>query len=346
MLGRTASDLFWLSRYIERAENTARLVDVAARIGLIPNEGGGQFDEWGSALASSSSHSGYTGKYDRVDGAQVVDYLLLDPDNPSSVYCCLAAARQNGRAQRTALTQDMWEALNTMWLEYSSIQRGDIPARALTELLAWIKQQSALFRGALEGTILRNDTYAFLQLGAFVERADNTARILDVKYYVLLPENDMIGGTVDSHQWAAILRSVSAHRSYRWVYREGYRAWRVAEYLILNRQMPRSLAYSYQQIMEGMSGLRDLYGTAGPALELARETDRQLASADMTSIFQSGLHEFLLDFLGWNNRLSGQIARDYHFDDWNGGAACVSQSATTHATPTKNPPPTRFNACA
>lgn len=315
MLGRTANDLFWLSRYVERAENMARLVEVGYRIGLMPKEGGGPFEEWRSALASSATAQGYFAKYETLDAARVVDYLLFDPDNPSSVYACLATARQNGRAQRTALTQEMWESLNSTWLEYAAIKRNGMTTTSLTELLVWIKQRSALFRGALLGTILRNDTYFFSQLGAFIERADNTARILDVKYYVLLPENDLIGGGVDTHQWGAILRSVSARRSYRWVYRESYRPWRIAEYLILNTQMPRSLAFAYTQIRSALAGMAEHYGTRPPSHAVAEDTAHRLVTADITSIFQAGMHEFLVDFLGSNNRLSAQIARDYCFVD-------------------------------
>lgn len=315
MLGRTANDLFWLSRYVERAENIARLVEVNYRIGLMPHDGAGKYDEWRSALVSSGNEEGYRAKYPELDAATVIDYLLLDPDNPSSVYSCLAQARENGRSQRTALTQEMWESLNTTWLEIARMRRTALAVGDLMDLLKWIKDRSALFRGALTGTHLRNDTYLFSQLGAFVERADNTARILDVKYYVLLPELDMIGGSVDTRQWNVILRSVSAHRSYRWEYREAYRPRRVAEFLILNAHMPRSLAFSYDEIGAALADLARLYGARSPAHEIAAATAALLNKRDIDAIMRTGLHEFLIDFRARNGQLAIQIARDYHFDD-------------------------------
>lgn len=315
MLGRTAEDLFWLSRYVERAENTARLVEVAYRIGLMPSEGGGPFEEWRSALTSSGSEQGYLARHGELDADKVIDWMIFDTENPSSISSCLEIARQNGRAQRTALTQDMWESLNTTWIELGGLgrNRGRMEIGDLVALLEWVKQRSALFRGALTGTILRNDTWAFSQLGAFLERADNTARILDVKYYVLLPEAGMVGGGVDERQWGAILRSVSAHRSYQWVYRDAYKPWNVAELLILNRQMPRSLAFAYDRVAGALDLVAEQYGTRQPSCDAARATVEILRNRDVGEIFQSGLHEFLLDLRARNVALSNQVASDYHF---------------------------------
>lgn len=315
MLGHTANDLFWLSRYMERAENMARLIEVSYRIGLIPRQGAGQFEEWRSALASSGNEQRYFEKHGELSARGVIDFLLFDPANPSSIHSCLAAARQNGRAQRTSLTHDMWESLNSTWLEFSAIRPDSMSVSGLAGFLSWVKQRSALFRGALEGTILRNDTWFFSRLGAFIERADNTARILDVKYYVLLPEYDMIGSGVDTQQWSAILRSVSAHRSYRWVYHETYKPWLVAEYLILNRLMPRSLAFAYEEIAQTMRELSAFYGHELASAAMAEETLDLFRQGDMGRIFQAGLHEFLTDFTRRNSALSDQIAADYHFVD-------------------------------
>jgi uncharacterized alpha-E superfamily protein len=315
MLGRTANDLFWMSRYIERAENIARLLEVGYRIALLPREGHGQNEEWRSTLRSAGCDKGYLSKYGTYDTLNVVNFMLFDGDNPSSVYSCLATARRNARAQRTAMTREMWESLNSAWLTFSAKDATALAPNALPPLLDWIKERSALFRGALLNTILRNDTFCFSQLGTFLERADNTARILDVKYYVLLPHNEIVGGEIDSVQWAAILRSVSAHRSYRWVYKDSYKPWRIADYLILNRQMPRSLRSCYEEILLALVELGHFYGAVNGPQSLADETLRQLADGDMNMIFQSGLHEFLADFIARNNRLGTQISTTYHFTD-------------------------------
>jgi len=314
MLGRTANDLFWLARYVERAENMARLIEVGYRIALLPRDGDGFHEEWRSTLASAGCAQGYRAKYESLNTSEVINYLLFDCSNSSSVKSCLSAARRNGRAQRTALTRDMWESLNGAWLEFSNIKPVDITADALPRLLDWIRSRSALYRGAMLNTILRNDTYYFSQLGTFLERADNTARILDVKYYVLLPEIDMVGGGIDNVQWGAILRSVSAHRSYRWVYKEHYRPWRIAEYLILNNAMPRSLRACYDEIKAALDDLGELYGSRFDCHGTACQTMGLLEQGDIGRIFQSGLHEFLEDFIARNNRLGSEIAEAYHFN--------------------------------
>jgi uncharacterized alpha-E superfamily protein len=315
MLGRTANDLFWMSRYIERAENMARLLEVGYRIALLPREGAGRDDEWRSTLRSAGCEQGYLDKHGTYGTRAVVSYMLFDADNPSSVYSCLSTARRNARAQRTALTREMWESLNGAWIEFSAIDPATLNSNELPPLFDWVKEQSALFRGALLNTILRNDTFYFNQLGTFLERADNTARILDVKYYVLLPHNEIVGGEIDSAQWAAILRSVSAHRSYRWVYHESYKPWRVADYLILNTQMPRSLRSCYEEIVSALVQLGRFYRTSNGCQSLACETLRQLEQGDMDTIFQSGLHEFLAEFIARNNRLGSEISTTYHFTD-------------------------------
>jgi uncharacterized alpha-E superfamily protein len=315
MLGRSANDLFWMSRYMERAENIARLLEVGYRIALLPRDGDGQDNEWYSTLRSAGSEKGYLSKYGAYDTRDVVNYMLFDPDNPSSVYSSLATARRNARAQRTALTREMWESLNSAWLEFSALDRKKMGSNELPRLFDWIKERSALFRGTLLNTILRNDTFYFNQLGTFLERADNTARILDVKYYVLLPHNEIVGGEIDSVQWAAILRSVSAHRSYRWVYKDSYKPWQIADYLILNRQMPRSLHSCYEEIESALDQLGGFYGNSNGCQALARETRRLLIDGDMSAIFQSGLHEFLAEFIARNNRLGNQISTTYHFAD-------------------------------
>lgn len=314
MLGRTANDLFWLSRYLERAENMARLIEVGYRIALLPREGEGYNEEWRSTLQSAGCETGFLAKYEALTTSNVINFLLFDAENSSSVRSCISVARRNARAQRTALTREMWESLNSAWIDFEAINPRDVTSDRLPDLLDWVKERSATYRGALLNTILRNDTFYFSQLGTFIERADNTARILDVKYFVLLPSYEMIGSSVDNLQWASILRSVSAHRSYRWVYKQHYKPWNIADYLILNAEMPRSLKASYLEIDQAVVGLKLFYEQEEYCVPTARETLDLLQTSDIDTIFQSGLHEFLTDFLKRNNRLSREISESYHFN--------------------------------
>ena len=314
MLGRTASSLYWMSRYVERAENMARLLEVGYRISLMPGTVEGHRDEWQSTLTSAACDWAYGQKHRDITSAKVVDFLLFDESNPSSVKSCLRVARNNGRAVRTALTRDVWESINSTWNELAQVKPQSITSDRLPVFLDWIRQRSMAFRGALLGTMLRKDTYFFSQIGNFVERADNTARILDVKYFILLPRASDVGSDVDMQQWAQILRSVSAHRAYRWFYRDSrYKPWLVSEFLILKEEMPRSLVFSYYWINMALDGLGALYGQRYDCHGQAAETYKTLKTGSMEQIFQGGLHEFLQDFMAANVRLSSAIATAYNF---------------------------------
>jgi uncharacterized alpha-E superfamily protein len=313
MLGRTAASLFWMSRYIERAENIARLTEVGYRISLTPDVGFGHREDWRSTLIAAGCLDGFLDKYAAISGEKVQYWLLFDRDNPSSVRNCLETARNNGRAVRTALTREMWEALNSTWIEFGSIRPADLASGRLPEFLDWVRMRSNLFRGSLLGTLLRDEGYHFSQAGAFIERADNTARILDVKYYVLLPSNEAVGGDLDALQWETILRSVSAHRSYRHVYKDRYRPWNVAEFLILSPEMPRSLRFSCEWVNRATKGLTGATAAGHASDALAGGVLDTLKSSDMDTIFRDGLHEFLSEFLIRNNTVSSSIASDFNF---------------------------------
>lgn len=314
MLGRTASSLFWMSRYMERAENMARLLEVGYRISLMPGTIEGHRDEWRSTLQSAACSVAYDQKHSEITAAKVIHFLIFDEDNSSSIRTSLKTARNNGRAVRTGLTRDVWESINTTWNELLQVKPSSMTADRLPVFLDWIKQRVMSFRGAVLGTMLRNDNYYFSQLGNFIERADSTARILDVKYFILLPKPTDVGSELDMQQWAQILRSVSAHRAYRWFYRDSsYRPWTIAEFLILKEQMPRSLVFSYNWINTALDGLGMLYGKRYECHDLAAEIRERILSGGMDHIFQSGLHEFLQRFISDNNALSASIAKTYNF---------------------------------
>lgn len=311
MLGRTANGVFWMFRYIERTENTARLIDAGLRMSLTRSDGGEE--EWHSVLKSAGAHDTYAGSHDRVTSADAVNFLLRERSNPSSVMSAIDAARNNGRMVRTALTREAWEATNECWNDLKNrlsrrIRDADLPA-----VIDSIKFGTGLIRGALHGTMLRNDIYNFARIGTFIERADNTARILDVKYYVLLPSAAHVGSSLDNVQWESILRSVSAHRSYTWAYDSDYKPINIADFLILNGRMPRSLAYCQEKIVTNLRYLESEYGERHAAHDTATELAATLKNRDIHGIVDDGLHEFLRNFISQNSRLAHEIAEAYRF---------------------------------
>ncbi|SFZ86193.1 Uncharacterized conserved protein, Alpha-E superfamily [Devosia enhydra] len=313
ILGRTAQNLFWLSRYIERAENMARLLEVGYRMSLTARREGGPSEHLVSMMQAAEVDEAFNAKYEVADIASVAQFMLFDEDNFSSVRSCLKAARTNARSVRTALTLDMWESLNAAWLEFAQMRPRDVTGPRLQEALQWVKQVSHQFRGALMGTILRDEGYAFATMGGYLERADNTARILDMKYYVLLPRANLVGGDVDIQQWTLILRAASAHRSYRHVYHDRYKAWNIADYLILRSEMPRSLAFCFSNINRTLDMLTEVHGARSDAHMAADEARAMLEGNSMEKIFAYGLHEFLTEFIARNNRVTDALSESYNF---------------------------------
>jgi uncharacterized alpha-E superfamily protein len=311
MLSRTADNLFWLSRYVERADSLARILDATQRLASLPVAYGGQTNEWESALNTAGVATAFFAKYDEANHENVVNYIAFDRDNPSSILSCFETARHNARSVRTALTMEMWDAINGAWLELRRTADRKLAGEELSRFLTWVKEISLRFDGSAARTMLRNDIYDFSQLGMLLERADNTARILDVKYHLLLPDKDEVGGGLDYYQWSAILRAVSAVNSYHWVYRESLKPWLVADLLILNDQMPRSLASCYSELVRHLDELARAYGRQGQAQRFARASRVKLENADIKEVFQGGLHEFITGFISDNNRLGSAIHEQY-----------------------------------
>ncbi len=311
LLGRTANGLYWMSRYIERAENMARLLDAGLRMALTRTASSAE--EWNSVVVSAGCEFGFANRHDEVSATAVADFLLRDITNSSSVLASIETARSNARMVRTALTRETWESINEAWMALRRVLARPIDERDLPTVLDTIKRETAQIRGTFHGTMLRNEIFDFAQLGTFIERADNTARILDVKYYVLLPSIHWVGSSLDNYQWESILRSVSAHRSYRWVYEADYRPTNIAEYLILDVRMPRSLAFCYRNIADHLNYLEKAYGAGHACQETVLATQAKLKAGAIKSIFDTGLHEYLGAFIQDNNRLGEEVARHYRF---------------------------------
>jgi uncharacterized alpha-E superfamily protein len=314
VLSRDADSLYWLSRYVERAENTARILDVAYRMASMPiSYHGVNSNEWESALVTAGSMDQFLVAYGDVEitPERVIEFLAFSETNPSSIQCCFDTARHNARSVRGALTSEMWEAINSAWLDLRRLKAKRIRVEDLPRFLNLVKETSLRYDGSALRTMLRNDAYWFSRLGVYIERADNTARVLDVKYHVLLPQDAEVGGGIDYYQWAAILRSVSALVSYQWVYHQNLRPWLVADLLILREEMPRSLAACYAALSRHLDDIAHRYGTTGNAQRQARASHARLTNRTINDIFQHGLHEFLQDFLQENNRLGHTITNQY-----------------------------------
>jgi uncharacterized alpha-E superfamily protein len=309
MLSRTAENLFWMARHIERAENTARILDVALRSSLLPLDmEGAEAYLWYAPLNITGCAHGYEAKYGLARADAVTHYMALDPDNPSSIFSCLRQARENARTVRGAITSEMWEVINSTWLEMSRLSQ-TMSDESFTEFFEWVKERSHLFRGVTLGTILKDIALNFIRLGTFLERADNTARILDVKYHILLPSVADVGGAADYYQWGSLLKSVSAFEAYRKTYRDVISPLRVAELFILRDDMPRSLHACMNEVETALIAIN---GTSGrEARRLAGEIHAQLHFGRIEDVFACGLHEYLTVFLGNTDLLGREIRSAY-----------------------------------
>lgn len=311
MLGTTAGGLFWMFRYLERSENTARLVEAGLRMALTRSSNAAE--EWESVVTTAGALSDFSARYDTFDSESVITFLLQDQTNPSSVRSVIESARNNARLVRTALTREVWEATNETWMSLTALLNRSNNYDDLPRVLAQIRQESAYVRGSLHGTMMRNDRYNFCRLGTFVERADNTGRILDVKYYVLLPSAQHVGSRLDNVQWENILRSVSAQRAYRWRNPGDVNPRDIAEFLILDRRMPRSLVFCFTKIQNNLEHLANDYGNELPAHAAATQLQVYTSSLNIDAILDRGLHEFLSDCIGKIGDLAQQIDTDYRF---------------------------------
>jgi uncharacterized alpha-E superfamily protein len=308
MLSRTADHLYWMARYTERAENLARMLDVTQRMSLLH---GGQVDEagWTAALAIAGCEAGYRKTHDIITPGAVLRHLTFNGDNPVSIVSCLKAARENAHAVRGTLTSELWETINDTWLRMRESSPSVVEGNGAGEFFEWVKYRSHLSRGVTIGTMLQDEALWFTRLGTYLERADSTARILDVKFQALLANSDDADDAGDYYQWSTLLRSVSAFEIYRKVYRDRITPRRVAELFILRADMPRSLHHCLDEVHTLLDRV---------ANRQSSETERRagllhasLQYGRIEDIFAEGLHPFLLDFLTRAADLSERIANDF-----------------------------------
>ncbi|MBK1681961.1 alpha-E domain-containing protein [Rhodoferax fermentans] len=314
MLSRTADHLFWMNRYTERAENTARLLDVNYQTSLLPQSEAVALSGWQGLLSISELKFSYQEKHGEINAKKVMDFMVKDESNPSSILSCLTAARENARAVRGALTTEVWETLNQTWLEVKRKVKVGEYEEDPAQFFDWVKFRSHLSRGVTVGTMLMDEALYFMRLGTFLERADNTARLVDVKFHAV--ESDFYGTAnlkkdqeYDFYHWSAILRSVSGFEVYRKVYRDVIKPERVAELLILRPDMPRSLHASLNEVVGNLKMVANDQSTE--TQRRAGKLRAELEYGRIDEILATGLHAYLTQFLDRVNDLGAHISRDF-----------------------------------
>ena len=313
MLSRTADHLYWMSRYTERAENTARMLDVNYQTSLLPQSAAVSRVGWEGMLSISELMPAYTAKHGEIEPQQVMQFMVKDETNASSILACLRAARENARAVRGTLTTEVWETQNQTWLELNRMLRGGEYERDPSQFFEWVKFRSHLSRGVTVGTMLMDEALHFMRLGTFLERSDNTARLVDVKFHAV--QSDFFGAAsekdqeYDFYHWSAILRSVSGFEIYRKVYRDVIKPERVADLLILRPDMPRSLHASLNEVVGNLAMVAN--DQSSETLRRAGRLRAELQYGNIEEILANGLHAFLTQFLDRVNDLGVRISRDF-----------------------------------
>ncbi|HWL83571.1 MAG TPA: alpha-E domain-containing protein [Roseomonas sp.] len=310
MLSRTADSLFWLGRYSERAGNVARGLAATLRMALLAQPLSGAEKEWRALMVAAGCESSFRERHSGMLQEDAVHWLTLDPANPAGIAACIEAARRNARIVRTALTVDMWSAINDTWIEFRRLDGSAIRGDRLPGFLDWVTSRTLLFNGAAADTMLRDDAWRFTHLGTILERADNTARLLDARHAAFAQ-----GAAADAAcyaQWQAVLRSVAALRAFQHVYHARLDPQRVAELLILRPELPRSLLACYRRVEQTLQAIAQVNGGAqGECHRLAGALHARLRYGRIEPIMEAGLHGFLTGVIDENIRLGQEIAASY-----------------------------------
>ena len=308
MLSRTADHVYWMSRYIERAESLARLVDAHYRMSLLPHSAETLADSLTSTMAALQMEQAYKAKHDAIEPRAVFEFVSLDRDYSGSIFSCLRSARENARAVRGSLTSELWETLNSTWLEARSLVARRGSNTDIGQFVEWVKERSHLTRGVTIGTMLRDEAFHFSRIGTFLERADSTARILTAHQSDLIPGADA-GVVPDPYEWSVLLRALSAFEVYRRVYRDVITPSKVAQLLILRDDMPRSLLRCCKEVYENLKSVANEH--SAETERRAGEMHAMLHFTRMEEITASGLPRFLEQFLARLRDLGDRIASDF-----------------------------------
>ena len=312
MLGRTANGLFWMFRYLERAENTARLLDAGLRMALTRDHTKAE-DEWRSVIKTYGQQETFERKYDDYEGANVWNFILRDKENDANILSTFEQVRTNARMARSSISGEVWEAVNESWMNLQDQLERPVAQGNLGKVVHDVRQAGMQVHGAMAGSMLRDAGFHFARAGTFLERGDSIARILDIKYYLLLPSLSYVGSSLDTGQWDNVLRSVSGDRAYRWLNAGQIDARGIVKFLVLDDRFPRSLAYCHAALRENLAALAKIHHNEGECNALMREADMYMNEMTIETIFDTGLHEFLRDFILRNAAIGAAIAEDYRF---------------------------------
>jgi len=312
MLGRTANSLFWMFRNLERAENTARLLDAGLRMALTRDVATAEA-EWRSVLQTAGHSAAYDAKFDEVTGQQAWNFILRDKENRSSVMVMMDNVRTNARASRNSISGELWAVVNESWMEIKDLLSRPVSQGQLGNVLAAIRRAGTLAHGAVGSTMLRDQGFHFARAGTFVERGDSTARLLDIKYYLLLPSLSYVGSSLDTGQWENVLRSVAGDRAFGWIHAGQIESRSIVEFLVLDDRFPRSLAFCHNALREELMALARIHKHEGECNELMRQADMRLTDLTADAIFEQGLHQFLTEFMQTNTQIAKAIGEDYRF---------------------------------
>ncbi|MEE4200293.1 alpha-E domain-containing protein [Erythrobacter sp.] len=311
MLGRTANSLFWMFRYLERAENTARLLDAGMRMALTRDIGSAE-EEWKSVIATLGLKTPFENANDGYDAGPVWNFVLRDGANPTNVRGMIGAVRSNARVARTNLSSQAWEAINENWMVLDKMLARPVTQTNVGDIITRLRRTGMQVHGALDSTMLRAEGFHFARAGTYIERSESTARILDMKYYLLLPTLGHVGSSLDTGQWEQVLRSVAGASAYSWLNAGQIEAKGIVEFLVLDDRFPRSLAFCRSALRANLTELARLHGFQPTSNEVMREADR-LADISVDEIFEQGLHEFLTGFMSRNAAIAEAIGEDYRF---------------------------------
>ena len=309
MLGRYADNLYWMARYLERAENTARKIQAGLHYSITSNEGNSDLLKF---LIEENDQDTFKKKFKNFSLDNVLNYLINDEENENNIKNLLHKARMNGKIVRTALTKEVSNSLNQSWNSTQKLLDPPIEINNLPDIIEKVLNTGTVFRGSVYGTMLRNDTFNFIRIGTFIERSNNTASILNTKYYRILLRKSVYVSKIDYNRWEILLRSLSAWRSFNWLSGEYLDPAAITNFLIFDERMPRSLSFCNKEILSNLSYLQKAYKNKYHSFNIAKKTQNSLTSGIIRTVHNKKLYNFIKEYSENNDKLHFTITRDFN----------------------------------